>query len=383
LLFCCIDQSDIFLLGYIALFIGKFFGILVEMAKNTRQDNVALYRKYRPEKWDDVLGQEHIVSVLEGSIKQGNISHAYLFSGTRGTGKTSIARIFAENIGVSQNDVYEIDAASNRGIDDVRELREAVQVLPLESPYKVYIIDEVHMLTKEAFNALLKTLEEPPKHAVFVLATTEIQKLPDTVISRCQAFSFKKPSHEILKGLILDVAKKEGFSVDTSSVDLIAILGDGSFRDAMGILQKVISSSADKKISAKEIESIVGAPSGKLVNDIIDAISKKDAEEGIKAINIAVEQNVDMKIFTKLILQKLRVILLIRFAPEMKNTFEKDFNTEDFKFLSDLASKKESNISSNVLKELLDTYQAIGYSYIPHLPLELAVIKFSGDNTKN
>jgi len=225
-------------------------------------------------------------------------------------------------------------------------------------------------------------LEEPPKHAVFVLATTEIQKLPDTVISRCQTFSFKKPSHEILKGLILDVAKKEGFSVDTSSADLVATLGDGSFRDAMGILQKVISSSADKKISAEEIESIVGAPSGKLVNDFISAISEKDSEKGIKAISIAVEQNVDMKIFAKLILQKLRAILLIRFAPEMKNAFEKDFNTEDFKFLNDIAGKKESNISSNVLKELLDTYQAIGYSYIPHLPLELAIIKLSGDNTK-
>ncbi len=350
--------------------------------KSKNSTTLALYRKYRPLKWSDVLGQEHIVSVLENAIKQGNISHAYLFSGTRGTGKTSIARIFAEDIGASKNDIYEIDAASNRGIDDIRELREAVQVLPMESPYKVYIIDEVHMLTKEAFNALLKTLEEPPKHAVFVLATTEMQKLPDTVVSRCQTFSFKKPNHEVLKELVLDIAKREGFSIDASSADLITILGDGSFRDSIGVLQKVISSSVNKKISAEKVEEIIGAPSGELVNNFINAISAKNSEEGIKIINKAMEQNVDIKIFTKLILQKLRVILLLRFVPDMKKIFEKDFNTEDFKFLSEIAERKESNISSSVLKEILEAYQQIGYSYIVHLPLELAIIKLSGDNTK-
>jgi DNA polymerase-3 subunit gamma/tau len=353
------------------------------MENKESRDNIALYRKYRPIKWDDVLGQGHIVDVLKGAIKQGNISHAYLFSGTRGTGKTSIARIFAEDIGVSKNDVYEIDAASNRGIDDIRDLRDAVQVLPLESPYKVYIIDEVHMLTKEAFNALLKTLEEPPKHVVFVLATTEMQKLPDTVVSRCQTFSFKKPNHSVLKNLILGVAKKEGFTLETSSSDLIATLGDGSFRDAMGVLQKVIGSSSDKKINTKDVEMIVGAPPSRLVNGTIESVSKKDVGLGIDMINKAVEQNVDIKIFVKLILQKLRAILLLRFAPDMKNLLEGNFSEEDFKFIYELASNKDSNISSNVIKEFLDAYQEIGYSYIPHLPLELAIIKLVGDNTKN
>ena len=145
-------------------------------------NEVALYRKYRPQKFADVLGQDSVVAVLERSIKDKSITHAYLFSGGRGTGKTTIARIFAEAIGCKPSDLYEIDAASNRGIDDVRLLREAVQTMPFESPYKVYIIDEVHMLTKEAFNALLKTLEEPPSHIVFILATTEKEKLPETVI---------------------------------------------------------------------------------------------------------------------------------------------------------------------------------------------------------
>ncbi len=149
-----------------------------------------LYRKYRPQTFKDVIGQEHVVKVLEGAVKLGNISHAYIFSGSRGTGKTSVARILAREIGTSGNDLYEMDAASNRGIDDVREIRESVNTLPFESKYKIYIIDEVHMLTREAWNAFLKTLEEPPSHVIFIMATTELEKVPETVVSRCQTFAF-------------------------------------------------------------------------------------------------------------------------------------------------------------------------------------------------
>jgi DNA polymerase-3 subunit gamma/tau len=230
---------------------------------------IALYRKYRPHKFKEVHGQEHIVKVLEGSIEQGNISHAYLFSGSRGTGKTSVARIFAHAIGATDNDIYEIDAASNRGIDDVRELREGVNVLPLESPYKVYIIDEVHMLTKEAFNALLKTLEEPPSHAVFILATTEVDKLPDTIISRCQTFSFRKPGLSLLKDIVLRIGKEEGFTLEPAAAELISLLGDGSFRDTEVILQKVISSTEGKKISVQDVEEITGSPKSELVNNVL------------------------------------------------------------------------------------------------------------------
>jgi DNA polymerase III, gamma/tau subunits len=156
-------------------------------------EHIALYRKHRPQSFKEVRNQDHIVSVLEGAIEKGEIPHALLFSGTRGTGKTTLARIFARELGVKDSDLYEIDAASNRGIDDIRELREAVHTVPYESPYKVYIIDEVHMLTKEAFNALLKTLEEPPSHVVFMLATTEEEKLLDTILSRCQVFHLREP----------------------------------------------------------------------------------------------------------------------------------------------------------------------------------------------
>ncbi|HXK39597.1 MAG TPA: AAA family ATPase, partial [Candidatus Paceibacterota bacterium] len=150
----------------------------------------ALYRKYRPQSFDAVRGQDHIVAVLSSALEKGQVGHAYLFSGTRGTGKTSVARIFAKALGIGEQDTYELDAASNRGIDDVRALRDAVHVMPFGSPYKIYIIDEVHMLTKEAFNALLKTLEEPPAHVIFILATTEFEKLPETIVSRCEVHTF-------------------------------------------------------------------------------------------------------------------------------------------------------------------------------------------------
>src|SRR3989344_5427874 len=211
------------------------------MKKEKKTEGV-LYRKYRPQKFSDVIGQSHIVQVLEGAIKLGNISHAYLFSGARGTGKTSVARILSREIGTSPNDLVEMDAASNRGIDDVREIRESVNTLPFESKYKVYIIDEVHMLTKEAWNAFLKTLEEPPSHVVFILATTELEKVPDTVISRCQTFSFKQPNQAMLKEFALSVAKREGATLELAATELVALIGDGSYRDVHGILEKVLSS---------------------------------------------------------------------------------------------------------------------------------------------
>src|SRR3990170_1736038 len=231
--------------------------------------DLALYRKYRPKKFKEVLVQNHIVDVLESSVETNKVSHAYLFVGSRGTGKTSVARIFATSIGVSINDMYEIDAASNRGIEDIKELRDGARVLPFDSKYKVYIIDEVHMLSKDAWGALLKTLEEPPKHVIFILATTELEKVPETIISRCQTFTFKKPSEEILKKFVIEIAGKEKLKLEDDTADLIALLGEGSFRDTAGIIQKLLSFSKDKVITRDEVEAVTGAPKSIIVNDFL------------------------------------------------------------------------------------------------------------------
>ncbi len=338
-------------------------------------EEIALYRKYRPQKFSDVLGQDHIVKVLEGSVRLKRISHAYLFTGARGTGKTSIARILAREIGCQEEDLYEIDAASNRGIDDIREIKQSVSASPFRSPYKVYIVDEVHMLTKEAGNALLKTLEEPPSYVVFILATTEPDKLPETVISRCQVFNFKRPSQVILRDMVSAVAKKEGFSLEPLSADLISLLSEGSFRDALGILQKILSFSKDKKISIKEVEMVTGAPKGELVNKFIASIANGELEKGLQAISEVVGQDVDIKTFLKIVLQRIRFTLLLRLKAGLDEEIEKELKSEDFEFLKKLADQKDSKVNSHALLELLDAYEKTNSSHIAQLPLELALVK--------
>lgn len=336
-----------------------------------------LYRKYRPEKWSEVIGQDHIVSVLKSSSEKKTIAHAYLFSGSRGTGKTTLARIFAKSLGISPNDIYEIDAASNRGIDDIREIRDGVHVLPLNSPYKAYIIDEVHMLTKEAFNALLKTLEEPPAHAIFILATTETDKIPETVVSRCQVFSFKKPSQDILKKSITNVAKQEGYSIEPNASDVISVLAEGSFRDALGILQKVLGSVETKKVSLKEVEDITGAPKSTLVFSFIQSILKGDKDSALLSIHKAKQDNISMKIFLALILEKFRLILLLSNSPSLKEKIKAEMGDDEFKIIEVLSNDKDSKLKSSQLVELLKAYDMIGTSYIESLPLELAVINMT------
>ncbi|MEK7120654.1 MAG: DNA polymerase III subunit gamma/tau [Patescibacteria group bacterium] len=335
----------------------------------------ALYRKYRPAKFKEVLGQDHIIKALTGAIKEGQISHAYLFSGGRGTGKTSVARILAKELGTSEKDIYEIDAASNRGIDNIRELREAVATLPFESKYKIYIVDEVHMLTKEAFNALLKTLEEPPAHVIFILATTEIEKLLDTVISRCQVFTFKKPNREILKKMLGTVAEAEGYKLDAGSLDLISIMADGSYRDALGILQKVINASDDKKISLAEVEKITGAPKGEIVNAFVKALAEKNAEGGITSIKEAKSENVDIKTFMNLVLHKVRLAIILKNVPKMKDEIKEEVGEEDFKLLENFVGITDTGLNSKILSALLGAYELSGHSYIPEFPIELALIE--------
>ncbi|MSR78640.1 MAG: DNA polymerase III subunit gamma/tau [Candidatus Taylorbacteria bacterium] len=341
----------------------------------------ALYRKYRPSTFTEVIGQDNIVKTLEGALKLRNIFHAYLFAGSRGTGKTTLARIVAHEIGATGNDIYEIDAASNNGVDEMRIINEAVSTLPFESPYKVYIFDEVHMFSKSAWNALLKTLEEPPAHVVFILATTEIEKVPETILSRCQVFSLKKPTREILRQSVTAVAKKEGFALEAGAGELIALLGDGSFRDSQGILQKVISATKDKKISLSEVEMVTGAPRGELVNRFITSLETKKLDEAISHLHQALRANVDAKVFIRLALQKLRFVLLLRYAPEMEKELADEVSGEDLAFLKKVATSKSpttDGISSTLLSELLSAYDASGRAYISALPIELALIRVFG-----
>lgn len=339
---------------------------------------LALYRKYRPQSFREVIGQDHVVRALEGAIREGNVAHAYLFAGSRGTGKTSVARIFARALGTTEKDLYEIDAASHTGVDDVRELREGAAVLPFESPLKVYIIDEAHMLSKSAFNALLKTLEEPPKHVLFVLATTELEKLPETIVSRCQTFVFKKPPREALKDMVSRVAKAEGFALEPASADLIALIADGSFRDAHGILQKILAASSDKKVSVEEVELVAGAPRGKLVNDFLAALDAGKLEEALQAVAAAAGENVEMKVFLKLVLEKCRAVLLHRFAPKLADKMAERFPAEDAAFLKKLAANKGTRLNAAALAELLKAYNATGRTAVPELPLELALVRLLG-----
>ncbi len=332
----------------------------------------ALYREYRPHSFKDVIGQDHIVKVLEGSIQSEKVSHAYLFAGSRGTGKTSVARIFAHALDTTDNDIYEIDAASNRGIDDIRAVRDGVAVLPLESRYKVYIIDEAHMLTKEAWNALLKTLEEPPAHAIFILATTEIDKVPETIVSRCQSFSFKRPSREILREVATNVAKKEGFVLEAGVADLIAMMGDGSFRDMLGTLQKVIGAGAKSKITLAEAELVTGAPKNSIVNDFVSAFASKNSDKALAAISAADGAGIDMKMFIALALEKMRFALLYKNSKDSAKQMAEHMSPEDAALLGGLT------VTSGMLAALLRAYDETGKAYIQTLPLELAALGLVG-----
>lgn len=336
--------------------------------------NEVLYQKYRPQDFKDVIGQEHVTDVLQGSLKNGTIAHAYLLYGSRGTGKTTVARILARKLGVSEDDTIEIDAASNNGVDEVRDLREEVKILPFNSEYKVYIFDEVHMLSKSAFNALLKTLEEPPRHVIFILATTELDKIPDTILSRCQVFTFKDPTTQILTQHVQDLSKREGFSIDTASAELLAFLGNGSFRDTQSMLQKVMSYSKDSKLEYAEVSRVTGAPPQKLVHDFLTALVQKDMPKLFEIIQDAQTFTLDMHLFIKILTRSLRQALLLRYAPDMKKEVMEELGG-DTEFYLELLKEKEGMITSRTLEVLLEAESRQGKAFIPTLPLELAVIK--------
>jgi DNA polymerase-3 subunit gamma/tau len=347
------------------------------MAKqaNSERAPLSLYRKYRPTDFKEVRGQAHVVEVLQAAIKQKKINHAYLFAGSRGTGKTTMARLLAKALGTQEEDVYEMDAASNRGIEEIRELREGVATLPFNSTYKFYIIDEAHALTRDAWGAFLKTLEEPPEHVVFVLATTELDRVPETIQSRCQVFNFKRPSHETLKKLILDVSKKEGADLAPAGAELVALMGEGSFRDTLGILQKVLTLSGDTKLTEEEVATVVGAPSSQLINRFLGALARKNVADGLKIFHQACEGGAEPKIFTLLAVTKVRAVLLLRFAPELNGELAEQFGEDDLAVLKELASKEGAAINAGLLAELVGALIEMNRAPLPQIPLELALYR--------
>jgi len=275
----------------------------------------ALYRKYRSKSLSEIVGQEHIITTLRNSLKQGNISHAYLFTGPRGVGKTSIARILAHEINElpydeanPDIDIIEIDAASNRRIDEIRDLRDKVHIAPTSAKYKVYIIDEVHMLTKEAFNALLKTLEEPPAHVIFILATTEAHKLPETIISRTQRFNFRAIDPAKAVSHLKTIAKQEGLSISDEALEVIAEHGDGSFRDSISLLDQV--SSAGKNIEADDIRDMLGIAPTATIDALYQSTLGGTPSDIVRVLDNTVESGLEPSLLAKQLARVVRTQLL-------------------------------------------------------------------------
>ncbi len=278
--------------------------------------NQALYRKYRSKKLSEIVGQEHITATLSHALKQGRIAHAYLFTGPKGVGKTSIARILAHEINQlpysdesTHLDIIEIDAASNRRIDEIRDLREKVHIAPTSAKYKVYIIDEVHMLTKEAFNALLKTLEEPPAHVVFILATTEAHKLPETIISRTQRFSFTTIEPQQVIDHLAEIAKKEGFTVDADALQLIAEHGDGSFRDSISLLDQVASGQPGH-VTEADVRRATGSAPAELIAKMIAAVNAGDHAKLLELLQVGRSEGIGAKQLAHQLIAQLRTELI-------------------------------------------------------------------------
>ncbi len=358
-----------------------------------------LYRKYRPQKFEDIVGEGHVVKVLRASVERERISHAYLFSGPRGTGKTSAARIFARAINCLNSDtakrpdntceicneflsaialdLVEIDAASSRGIDEIRALKEAVEPLPFKSRYKVYIIDEVHMLTKEAFNALLKTLEEPPRHVIFILATTEIDKVLDTIISRTQHFEFRKIAEEELELALKKIAEKEKIKIDSESLGILSVLADGSLRDAQSMLDQVLSFS-EGNVDASQVREIFGIPSRERIDGIVESFLRKDAKTSLKIVREATAENMDSAALFKLLIRNFRFLVYLKIDREFEVELKKIVSDAEMEFLKKMASEFDVNDMEKILIELNSAYSNLNWAYLPELPLELAILKIAG-----
>jgi len=366
--------------------------------------SLALYRKYRPQTFTEFIGQEHVVQTLTNAISSGMTSHAYLFSGPRGSGKTTIARLLAKAVNCEERtsnfklqtstfepcnqcfscqeinqgkalDLIELDAASHRGIDEIRELREGIKFVPAKSKYKIFIIDEAHQLTKEAANALLKTLEEPPPYAIFVLATTEIHKMIPTIISRCQRFDFRKlKASEIIKKLKI-ISEKENAKIENPALELIALHSGGSIRDAEGLLDQVLTFSGNleekSEIRAEDIRNLLGLVETNLLSRFCDFISEKRAAEAINFLNEIIEKGLDIQEFAKSLIDYLRQVLILK----VTGTLISGLTKEEFQKLAKQADNFNEEELKRIINLFLEAENKMKYSPIPQLPLELAIIE--------
>jgi DNA polymerase-3 subunit gamma/tau len=352
----------------------------------------ALYRKWRPRTFDEVVGQEHVVRTLRNALTSGRIHHAYLFAGPRGTGKTTTARLLAKAVNclapeaerpcnqcticqaINEGrllDLIEIDAASNTGVDDVRELRERVGFRPNEARYKVYVIDEVHMLSNAAFNALLKTLEEPPPHAIFVLATTEPHKIPATVLSRCQRFDFRRiPVSQIVTRLEA-LAQQEHIQADREALALVARQATGSMRDAESLLDQLASYDAGG-VTVSDVRAALGTGAGEAILQVADALARGDLAQGLSAINAAVDEGADPRQFARQMVEHLRALLLLRLNAGVTSSYVSDE-------LRPQLEKQAAGFQPRVLTRAVRLFSQAAVEmrggWQPQLPLEMAFIE--------
>lgn len=332
-----------------------------------------LYRKYRPENFEQVFGQENVIKTLNAFIQKDKIPHAYLFTGSRGVGKTSVARIFASSLNIKSEDIIEIDAASNRGIDDIREIRESVYTVPILSKYKLYIIDEAHMLTKDAANALLKTLEEPPQHCLFILATTEREKILDTVASRCQQINFEKPSNELVAEFLVDIASKEGIKLDKISATLIAKNARGAFRDSLTLLQKIIDTNTDGKIDSRFINDILGVSEIENTLHVMRLYTNSDNESLLDSIQNIKQTSTSPEMFLDSFIDLFRICMLYRVTKG--KIPETDFAIFDKKTVGEIVDAKPEVFQSKNLIKLLDIYNKVTHSTHPWIYIETVLLE--------
>ena len=351
----------------------------------------ALYRKYRPTNFDEVVGQTHIIQTLKNAIVQNRIAHAYLFCGPRGTGKTSIAKIFAKTLnctnsqdapcGVCENckmaangshpDIIEIDAASNNGVDEVRNLIDKVKYAPMQGKYKIYIIDEVHMMTSGAFNALLKTIEEPPAHVIFIFATTEPNKVLPTIISRCQRFDFNKVSMHDIKYRLSVVCKNEGIEIDENGLTLIAQLADGGMRDALSILDQCVAY-CSSHIDVDDIRKIYGVVTSEDIGKLFYSVYKKDVDSFVKDIQKYSDMGMDIKRLTADFIHMLKDSLILDYSES--STLVSDMNKD---MIRKYFKSAPINFRIKCMEELMDTYNKYTYASNALDYLEASLLKIS------